>query len=362
MRTGTFSRSEAKPRAGVVMDCFLRIIIPLRCKAALCVLLGTQAPAADGIFVAVGGGGRIMSSRDGLNWETAQEWDSKWADDSNLLHWVTSGLGKIVASGGGGWSRDTQAGHILVSTDGKAWREVAKLPNRVSPVLFSGDRFVCAGGGDGTALRWSLDGEKWEAGATYKEFVAVQNAPAADGGKPSPLKGVNFRRGAAGNGVFLFTGDASEKTNWQLTTRDGTTLTSFTRGTPQCGSVAFGAGKFVLAGRDGIFTSADAQKWQREPGTPADELWRVEWSGREFIVAGKKSFYRSSDGTTWQSFGGKPPGWIAAASAHGHVAMSWGANLFFSPDGQTWKRVTQPNPARQMERVIFADNIPDAKR
>ncbi len=303
----------------------LRLVPSLRCKAWLCVFCLLLAAAllshrclADGIFVAVGGGGRRMISRDGQTWTDAQEWSDKWADDSNLLHWVTGGLGKFVASAGGGWSKAAQAGHIVVSTDGKDWREVAKFPNRISPVLFSGDHFVAAGGGDGTALRWSLDGEKWEAGATQKDFVASQNAPTADGSALPPLKGVNFRRGAAGNGVFLFTGDASEKTNWQLTTRDGKTIASFARGTPQCGSVAFGAGKFGLAGREGIFTSADARKWQREPGSPADEMWRVEWSGREFFAIGKKAIYRSADGATWT-------------------------------------RVTQPEPARQMERVIYVE-------
>ena len=311
-----------------------------------------SSSAADGLFIAVGGGGRVMTSSDGLTWEKAQEWDAKWADDSNLLHYATTGLGKLVAVGGGGWSRETQAGHILVSNDGKAWHEAAKFPNRVSPVLFLGDRFVAAGGGP-SALLWSTDGEKWNVGATQADWRAVREAAGAN-----KLTGINYRRGAAGNGIFLFTGDAGGKVSWGLTTRDGTKIESFATDLPPVTDVAFGAGRFVISGRDGIFTSGDARKWTRAENSPADELWRVVWSGREFVTSGKKGLYRSADGLKWESFGKKPPGWIAVACPRGLVAMSWGANLFFSPDGMTWTRVTQPEPARQMERVIFAETKP----
>src|SRR5271165_2966513 len=71
-----------------------------------------------GIFVAVGYGGRRMSSRDGITWQNVLQWADKGADDSNNLISIAFGKGKFVAVGGGGWSRDSQAGHVLVSTDG----------------------------------------------------------------------------------------------------------------------------------------------------------------------------------------------------------------------------------------------------
>ena len=74
----------------------------------------------DGIFVAVGYGGRRMASRDGQTWEHIQQWADKGADDLNNLMGLAFGKGKFVCVGGGGFSRETQGGHILVSTDGIA--------------------------------------------------------------------------------------------------------------------------------------------------------------------------------------------------------------------------------------------------
>ena len=321
--------------------------LPLASVLVCIVAFVPFAAAADCLFVAVGGGGRILTSRDGMMWDKVNEWDNKWADDSNLLHSAAAGLGKIVVAGGGGWTRETQAGHILVSNDGKEWRDVAKYPQRVIPVLFHGERFV-AGGSNG--LLWSTDGEKWNVGVTPDELKAKRAAASA-----TPMKGVNFRKGAAGNGIFLITGDADGKVSWSVTTRDGKSIESFTVGSPPVGGVAFGAGKFLIAGRDGVFTSTDALKWNREENAPADELWRVEWSGSEFITSGKKGSYRSADGTAWKPFGKKAPGWIAAAGPHGYVALNWGANLSFSLDGEKWTPATQPSAARQMEKVIYVE-------
>ncbi len=119
--------------------------------------------------------------------------------------------------------------------------------------------------------------------------------------------------------------------------------------------------------------AADAQKWQREPGTPADELWRVEWSGSEFITAGKKSFYRSDDGAMWRPFGKKPDGWIASVSLRGLIAMSWGANLFFlagradaeashaarSREADGARHLRRQNPGRETVN-LFANRNPAA--
>ena|GEM_PF-683704 len=333
---------SSKPRLLCVREAHLFVALIL-----LLIGCSSLAVSADGLFIAVGGGGRILTSRDGATWDKVNEWDNKWADDSNLLHSAAAGLGKIVVAGGGGWTRETQAGHILVSNDGKEWRDVAKYPQRVIPVLFHGERFV-AGGSNG--LLWSTDGEKWNVGVTPDELKAKRAAASA-----TPMKGVNFRKGAAGNGIFLITGDADGKVSWSVTTRDGKSIESFTVGSPPVGGVAFGAGKFLIAGRDGVFTSTDALKWNREENAPADELWRVEWSGSEFITSGKKGSYRSADGTAWKPFGKKAPGWIAAAGPHGYVALNWGANLSFSLDGEKWTPATQPSAARQMEKVIYVE-------
>src|SRR4051812_37274961 len=146
--------------------------------------------AAEPLYVAVGYGGRRMTSRDGQTWENVQQWSDKGADDSNNLMSIAYGHGKFVCVGGGGWSRETQAGHILVSTDGRDWREVGKYPFRVNPILFGDGRFIV--GGPTRNLLWSLDGETWTDGPKVE--------------LPTGFPGYAFwfRRGAAGHGLFVF--------------------------------------------------------------------------------------------------------------------------------------------------------------
>ena len=144
-----------------------------------------RAPPKKGVFVAVGYGGRRMVSADGVAWEITAEWGEKGGDDSNNLMGLAFGKGKFVAVGGGGRGRRRRRpGHVLASADGRAWKEVKKLPFRVNPVLFGNDRFV-AGGPDRKAL---VVGRR--RGVDARAADRVQGAGL----------GVWFRRGAAATG------------------------------------------------------------------------------------------------------------------------------------------------------------------
>jgi hypothetical protein len=308
---------------------------------ALLALTSLAAFAGDGFYVAVGYGGRRMTSTDGKTWENVQQWAEEGKDDWNNLMGLAFGKGKFVCVGGGGWSRDTQAGHILISTDGKEWREVAKYPFRVNPILFMGDRFVA--GGPTKQLLWSLDGEKWNEGETVKV--------------PAELPGWAFwfRSGAAGNGIFAFMGNANkdQKTWWCITSHDGQKIDSLSLTAPGTKGLAFGAGKFVAINPDGIFNSPDAQKWEPVSGAPQDELHGLIWAGDRFILTGKAGTYSSPDGTTWKAFGKPPRGNIVFGDQRGFISTGWPGNMFFSPDGQTWTSAGQPLPGMGVNKVVF---------
>jgi hypothetical protein len=314
-----------------------RSLVPLLLVATASTSLG-----ADGLYVAVGYGGRRMTSRDGQTWENVQQWADKGADDWNNLIGLAYGKGKFVCVGGGGWSRDTQAGHILVSTDGKDWREVAKYPFRVSPVLFFGDRFVA--GGPSKQLLWSVDGEKWNEGETVK--------------LPPELPGWAFwfRSAAAGNGLFVFMGNANkdQKTWWCLTSRDGQKIESLSLTAQGRRGLAFGAGKFIAVEPDGLFASSDAQTWQPVPNPPQDEFKGILWTGKLFLLTGKAQVYSSLDGLAWKPFGKAPPGNIVSAGDTGFIATGWPGKMFFSADGQTWKPTGQPEPPMGINKVVYA--------
>ncbi len=217
-----------------------------------------EAPA--GIFVAVGYGGRRMSSRDGIHWENVQQWVNKAEDDSNNLISLAYGKGKFVAVGGGGWSRDTQAGHILVSSDGAHSRETKKMAFRISPILFTAGKFVA--GGPEHQLLWSDDAETWS------------ESPKVEVPKGIPGWAFWFRGGIAGDGTFIFTGNANtdQKTWWCITTHDGKTIDSFASNLPPVNSLAFGAGTFLLVSGSAIYTTKDGKVWHKELACPYGQI------------------------------------------------------------------------------------------
>lgn len=297
--------------------------------------------AADGLYVAVGYGGRRMTSRDGITWENVQQWAEEGKDDSNNLMSLTYGLGKFVCVGGGGWSKETQAGHILVSTDGKNWREVTKYPFRVNPVLFHEKLFVA--GGPSKQLLWSADGEQWNEGETLKLPEGI------------PSWAFWFRGGAAGNGLFVFIGNANkdQKTLWCLTTRDGKTIENFTTRIPSIKGLAFGGGKFVLAGNDGLYTSVDGKSWERSSGSPTEEMTGVVSTGKVLLATSKTGLYESSNAINWKSIGKAPPCSLVCATDSGMIGTGWPGKMFFTRDGQKWESAGQPSPGLGVNKVVY---------
>ncbi|HEX8915622.1 MAG TPA: hypothetical protein VF796_24930 [Humisphaera sp.] len=304
------------------------------------------APAAQGVYVAVGYGGRRMMSRDGLAWDAVQQWTDKNADDSNNLISVAFGKGKFVAVGGGGFSKETQAGHVLVSADGKDWREVKKYPFRVSPVVFAADRFVA--GGPSRQLLWSDDGEAWTEG------------PAVPLPKEIPSWAFWFRHGAAGivggKPAYVFVGNANkdQKTWWCLTSRDGKAVASFATDLPKVAGIAFGAGRFVIASPEGLRTSPDGQKWEAPADGPQDDFRGVVWTGTAFYATGKQQAYTSPDGRKWSPAGKAPGAHVLWADERVMIGSGWPGKMSASTDGgKTWKPTGQPMPGLGVNAVAY---------
>lgn len=317
--------------------------------ACLLLLLGlgllccdlTLPRAAAEEWVAVGYGGRRMISTDGLTWTVTAEWAENGGDDSNNLMSVAYGKGKYVAVGGGGFARDKQAGHILVSTDGRTWREVLKVANRVNPVVFDGSRFV-AGGPDRTLL-YSDDGETWQTGAQV----------AADG---FPGWAMWFRHGAFGNGVYVFLGEGGRQKEfyWCVTSQDGTTA-DFRRDLPHLRGLAFGSGRFVAVGHGVIVTSSNGRDWEKQTRPDDEKLDWLVWTGREFLAGAGKQCLASPDGLSWQPRTLAPQGRVLWSDGTRFIASSWPGKMAFSADGKTWQRAPEL-PPNGINRVIRRDD------
>ena len=153
-------------------------------------IFAADAPPAKtdaGIFVAVGYGGRRITTVDGVTWRNDVEFAANGGDDDNCLFSVAFGKEKFVAVGGGA----ARWGRIMTTRDGRDWKEVKTYRFRVNPVLFGNGMFVA---GTSKQLEVSGDGENW-----------------STAGKIETKGGLYFRKGAFGNNTFVFCGDISNK-------------------------------------------------------------------------------------------------------------------------------------------------------
>jgi len=303
----------------------------------LALLLLPMAAPDQGVYVGVGYGGRRLVSRDGIAWEISAEWGVNGGDDSNNLMSLATGKGVFVAVGGGGWTRETQAGHILLSRDGRTWTEVRKAPNRINPVVFGNGRFV-AGGSD-RVLLWSQDGETWTAGGRidFKDWAFW------------------FRRGVFGNGTFVLMGNhgKDQKSYWCATTRDGTAIDHFETGMPVVAGLAFGAGLFVAVGAEGlVMTSKDGQAWQRQTVSEAGDFQQLAWTPKGFVGVGKKGAFSSADGLTWTALPKRIPCHLLWADDKVAIGTTWPGQMWSSTDGATWTKGAALTP-NGMNEVVY---------
>jgi hypothetical protein len=140
-----------------------------------------------------------------------------------------------------------------------------------------------------------------------------------------------------------------KRVSWRAATADGETFAKAEHHTPEARDIAFGAGHFVVVGSGGLIESShDGMTWSRREADPNEDFQDVVWTGARFIARGKKTWV-SEDGLEWTANAGlRPPGNVAWANEIGEgfliraVAVSWGGNIFASPNLQEWKKLAVP--------------------
>ncbi len=302
---------------------------------ALCLVLFPLLLAAeDSLFVAVGYGGRRISSTDGVHWENDQRWSDVAADDDNVLFNIAYGLNRFVAVGG------ASVGRMVTTTDGKTWRELPQQKGRVATIVFGhpvhGDAGRFIAGHDGELL-WSTDGETFHAGGKLK----VEGS-------------VHARRSACGDTeagfMTVIVGDVDiwaekRRASWRGSTTDGEAWASQALDTPEARDVAYGAGHFVVVGPKGLIESShDGQTWQGHPGSAPDDFSRVVWTGERFLVGGGDVVWSSPDGLSWSGAAAIPCSLAFAREKPTPLGMgfSWGGNIWISLDLAAWKKAETP--------------------
>ena len=255
----------------------------------------------NGMFVAVGASGSIVTSPDGITWT------SQRSPISAMLWLVTYGNSMFVAF--------SDSGSIITSPDGITWtKQTSPVSTRIESVTYGNGMFVAVGASG--SIVTSTDGITWTRQTlnntsnlntvTYGNgmFVAVGESgsivTSTDGitwtkqtlHNSSGLETVTY-----GNGMFVAVGE----NNLSVRSTDGITWTSSTTPERVLTSITYGNGMFVAVGASGsIVTSTDGITWTRQTLNNTSNLNTVTYGNGMFVAVGESgSIVTSTDGITW---------------------------------------------------------------
>ena len=257
----------------------------------------------NGTYVAVGYGGDVMTSTNGINWTTGTTGISNRSWSA-----ITYGNGKFVATS---WGEvlDNRAG-IMTSPDGITWTSIsAPAQTSWSSIAYGNGVFVAVSYYDNLAMT-SPDGITWDthtAAADYEwqgitfgngTFVAVSKTGSGNRVMTSS-DGITWtlRTSAAdnawlavtyGNGIFVAVSGTGAG-NRVMTSPDGTTWTLRTSAADNTwGGVTYGNGIFVAVSGSGtgnrVMTSPDGITWTLQ-ASAADNAWNGVTYGNGIFVA-----------------------------------------------------------------------------
>jgi hypothetical protein len=338
----------------------------------------------NGLFVAVGNGGAIVTSADG------ESWTRQVSGTNGALSDVTYGKGRFLAVSGSGpltsvdgtnWARGTgpamtsiqfinggfvgasanglSAGSIYFSEDGAVWRSISVAAAATS--VTHGNGVYVAVGLTGFPRQLvsltSPDGSAW----TLRDVAVTNRIPFAF--FPPFVTFVNDRFYAtASEGVIL-------------TSPDGVSWTRVASGVvDEIGSLAYGPGGFVLVGgyvgdqnRPGtslVLTSPDGLTWTQQPTSTASPLTDVAYGNGKFVAVGTRPPIAAS-GVAAYPIVVSPNGsrWHPVATPLTLRAVTYGGNAFIavgdngtileSPDGANWVRRLNESTA-QLKDICFS--------
>ena len=231
----------------------------------------------NGIYVAVGDAGAIMTSPDGINWIRQN------AGTGQQLHGVTYGNGTFVAVGGQKDNYGYITSIIISSTNGINWTQRGHNGTYfLLGVSYINGTFMAVGSSG--AIRTSPDGINWSL---------------VNSGTNKDLSGCAY-----GNGKYVAVGQSGtirssvDTVNWTgMTYGTGWYLRSVTYGNSNFVAVGFISG--VSGGR--ILSSSDGNDWfARQVPSGVYPLKSVLYASELFIAVGNTgSITTSSDGITW---------------------------------------------------------------
>ena len=305
----------------------------ITCLLAFALTTPALAQESKDLWLAAGYGGRRMISTDGKTWTITAEWAQPGGDDSNNLMSAVYAQGKFVVVGGGGGGK-TGGGHILVSRDGKAWKQTFTDKSRINPIVYgTGDngRFIVGRSSYPSGkLMVSKDAEEWNEAAQIT------------------AKGLtHFRHGAYGNGVFVLVGNGQQTDSegnrkaihWAIVTPDGQKITSERTDLPAHGDIKFGAGRFVMLSHDGVMLSSeDGIEWKEQTFSDEERPRWLVWDGKRFLAGSYRAGWQSKDGVTWDKIDLRSGAHVKWTDGKHYIATGWPGKMSWSSDGLKWEK------------------------
>jgi hypothetical protein len=251
----------------------------------------------DSMFVAVGTNGCMVTSLNGITWETITS-----AVTSNLSS-ITYGNTRFVVAG--------DSGIILTSSNGTTFgTRTSGVTSGLSSVTYGNDRFVVVG--DSGIILTSSDGTTWE-----KQISGVT----------TDLSSVTY-----GKKQYVAVGNYGRI----LTSPDGIVWTTKTSGiTTNLSSVSYGADLFVAVGgyKSGmieytgtILSSPEGTTWTKSNAIILSNLNCVIFADNQFVVVGSIGAIASSpDGMVWKLVS-ETGSWLTSVAFGNNTFMAVGNN------------------------------------
>ncbi|MDE3066313.1 MAG: hypothetical protein KGJ60_02050 [Verrucomicrobiota bacterium] len=296
----------------------------------------------NGLFVAVGQNGAIVTSPDGVNWE--QQIAPANANLAAVTWGAPNGSAAFVAVGVDAVSLATN--EILTSPDGAHWTSVAQS-------LGAGGGLLAVAYGNNEFLAVGSSGANWfskDGGANWTPGGATLN---------TNLNGVAYGGGqfvAVGDGGTILTSpDGSAWAGGQINVNGSPVTENFA-------GIGYGNGTFVAVGPSPFYYSSDGVTWNRQ--TTVNGYWgdSVLYANGKFIVANTVTYYpslvTSPDGMAWTNYD-EPPWLFASIAADGsgtYVGVGPGVIATNATDitvAADWGNVVQSVSSGQLNAVAY---------
>ncbi|MFC3803947.1 S-layer homology domain-containing protein [Cohnella sp. GCM10012308] len=256
----------------------------------------------NGIYVAVGANGAILTSTDGTNWTSRTS-----GAPITSLNDVVYGNGKFVVVG--------NSGKILTSIDGSSWTtQDSTVTNSLNGIVYGNGVFLAVG--DTGRIVTSPNGTDWTA------------RPNSNG---SALYEVTY-----GNGMYVAVG----ANGTIMTSNNLTTWTKVTNSTTtnSLSGVTYGNSLFVAVGVSGtVVTSNNGTSWTNRTIDTTTYMTDVTYVNGMYVAVDYYGLIvASSNGTSWTSQASGFSGRLYAVVYGNGMYVAVGATMLTSTNGTSW--------------------------